>query len=95
MFSARFEQGRRRGTDNSTVSSLKLHYVNEKNGSASSEDSDFDSLCLSDAGLASLADGFPKLEKLRLIWCSNVTSEGLTSLAHKCASLKALDLQVL
>lgn len=89
-----FVQGRRRVTgENSPASSLKLRYVNHKNGS-SSEDSDFDSLCLSDTGLAALADGFPKLEKLRLIWCSNVTSHGLSSLAWKCVYLKALDLQV-
>lgn len=67
--------------------------MNHKNGSTS-DDNDLDSLCLSDTGLVSLADGFPKLERLRLIWCSNVTSDGLTSLARKCASLKALDLQV-
>ncbi|CAI8590775.1 unnamed protein product [Vicia faba] len=85
--------GRRRVTgENSPASALKLHYVNNRNGS-SSEDSDFDSLCLSDTGLSALADGFPKLAKLRLIWCSNVTSHGLSSLAWKCANLKALDLQ--
>ncbi|KAL2979806.1 hypothetical protein AAZX31_13G193400 [Glycine max] len=81
--------GRRRSSGNSSV---KLHDVNDKHGSASDQ-SDLDSLCLSDSGLASLAEGFPKLEKLRLIWCSNVTSEGLSSLARKCTSLKSLDLQ--
>lgn len=81
--------GRRRvtGDNSSPASLLKLHY------GSSSEESDFDSLCLSDNGLSVLADGFPKLEKLRLIWCSNVTSNGLSSLASKCANLKALDLQ--
>ncbi|KAL2341210.1 hypothetical protein Fmac_009150 [Flemingia macrophylla] len=78
--------GRRRSRDNS---SLKLHY-----GSASDQ-SGFDSLCLSDSGLSALAKGFPKLQKLRLIWCSNVTSEGLSSLATECTSLKSLDLQCL
>lgn len=73
------------------VSLLKLR-VNEKSGS---EDGDFDSVCLSDAGLAALGEGFPKLEKLSLIWCSNVSSDGLISLAQKCSFLKALDLQVL
>lgn len=87
----RFEQGRRRARDNSKVSSPKLHYVTEKRGS---EDSDVDSICLSDAGLAALGKGFPKLEKLSLVWCSNVYSEGLISLAQKCSCLKALDLQV-
>ncbi|KAL5064588.1 hypothetical protein RYX36_026325 [Vicia faba] len=87
-------KGRRRVTSEiSPGSSLKLRYVNHKNWS-SSEDNEFDSLCLSDTGLAALADRFPKLEKLRLIWCSNVTSHGLSSLAWKCVYLKALDLQV-
>ena len=45
---------------------MKLHYVNDKHGSAS-DHSDLDSLCLSDYGLTALAEGFPKLEKLRLI----------------------------
>jgi len=86
--------GRRR-ENSSPSSSLKLHYVNKRIGSSSSsEENEFDSLCLSDNGLISLADGFPKLEKLKLIWCSNVTSLGLSSLASKCASLKSLDLQV-
>lgn len=66
--------------------------MNEKNGA---EDGDLDSLCLSDAALAGLGEGFPKLERLSLIWCSNVTSEGLALLAQKCSSLRALDLQVL
>ena len=86
--------GRRR-ENSSPASSLKLHYVNKRIGSSSSsEENEFDSLCLSDNGLVALADGFPKLEKLKLIWCSNVTSFGLSSLASKCASLKSLDLQV-
>ncbi|KAG5026482.1 hypothetical protein JHK86_022396 [Glycine max] len=53
--------GRRRTSGNSSV---KLHYVNDKHGSAS-DHSDLDSLCLSDYGLTALAEGFPKLEKLR------------------------------
>lgn len=73
------------------MSSLNLHYLSEKSGT---EDGDVDSICLSDAGLAALGKGFPKLEKLSLIWCSNVSSEGLISLAQKCSCLKALDLQV-
>ncbi|KHN33088.1 F-box/LRR-repeat protein 4 [Glycine soja] len=81
--------GRRRASGNSSV---KLHYVNDKHGSASDQ-SDLDSLCISDSGLTALAEGFPKLEKLRLIFCSNVTSEGLSSLARKCTSLKSLDMQ--
>lgn len=68
---------------------MKLHYVSDKH-----DESNFDSLCLSDSGLTALAEGFPKLEKLRLIWCSNVTSDGLSSVAMTCTSLKSLDLQV-
>lgn len=83
--------GKIRARDNSKVSSLKLRFLTENSGS---EDSDVDSICLSDAGLAALGKGFPKLEKLSLIWCSNVYGEGLISLAQKCSCLKALDLQV-
>ncbi|KAH1208527.1 F-box/LRR-repeat protein 4 [Glycine max] len=54
--------GRRRASGNSSV---KLHYVNDKHGSASDQ-SDLDSLCISDSGLTALAEGFPKLEKLRV-----------------------------
>lgn len=79
--------------ENSTASSLKLNYASDKSGG--SEESDVDSLCLSDAGLAALGECFPKLEKVNLIWCSNVTNDGLISLARKCTTLKALDLQVL
>ncbi|CAJ1941182.1 unnamed protein product [Sphenostylis stenocarpa] len=57
------------------------------------EDGDLESVCLSDTGLSSLGEGFPKLHRLGLIWCSNVSSNGLASLARKCTSLKALDLQ--
>ncbi|KAL5078970.1 hypothetical protein RYX36_007391 [Vicia faba] len=74
-------------------SSLKLRYVNHKNES-SSQDSEFDSLCLSDTGLAALGDRFPKLEKLRLIWYYNVTIHELLSPTWKCVYLKALDLRV-
>lgn len=59
-----------------------------------SEASLFESYCLSDAKLSALGERFAKLEKLSLIWCSNVTSLGLESLALKCRSLKSLDLQV-
>ena len=85
-------QGRRRGDDQLTLSSLKLHYMTEISGS---EEGQFESYCLSDAGLAALAEGFSKLEKLSLIWCSNITSLGLMSLAQKCTYLKSLDLQVI
>ena len=54
-----------------------------------------ESSCLSDAGLIALSVGFPNLEKLSLIWCSNISSQGLTSLAEKCKFLKSLDLQVI
>ncbi|KAK4477981.1 hypothetical protein RD792_017246 [Penstemon davidsonii] len=50
--------------------------------------------CLSDSGMAAVGDGFVKLEKLSLIWCSSVTDVGLRSFAAKCKSLKSLDLQL-
>ncbi|CAN0856176.1 F-box/LRR-repeat protein 4, partial [Linum grandiflorum] len=53
----------------------------------------FHSFCLSDAGLITLSDQFPALQHLSLIWCSNVSSLGLLSLAQKCSLLKSLDLQ--
>ncbi|TQD99727.1 hypothetical protein C1H46_014656 [Malus baccata] len=77
--------GRRRGTDIAAVSSVRLHSAN---GSGV-----LDSNSLSDAGMTAIGDGFPKLEKLSLIWCSNVSSIGLISLADKCKMLKSLDLQ--
>ncbi|XP_058001013.1 F-box/LRR-repeat protein 4 isoform X3 [Hevea brasiliensis] len=79
--------GRRRGSDHS-VPTLKLH--SEK---GVSEDGHFESNSLSDAGLSALGDGFPRLEKLSLIWCSTVSSLGLMSLAYKCSFLMSLDLQ--
>ena len=65
--------------------------MKEKSGS---EDGDFETSCISDAMLSVLGEGFSKLEKLSLIWCNNVTSSGLASLAQKCCLLKSLDLQV-
>uniref|UniRef100_A0A5B7BJ11 F-box domain-containing protein n=1 Tax=Davidia involucrata TaxID=16924 RepID=A0A5B7BJ11_DAVIN len=85
------QYGRRRGGDQSTVSPFKLHYLPEKSGS---EDGEVVSYYLSDAGLTAVGEGFTKLEKLSLIWCSNVTSVGLKSIAEKCRSLRSLDLQV-
>ncbi|XP_062086288.1 F-box/LRR-repeat protein 4-like [Humulus lupulus] len=81
--------GRRRGNNNNVVSSLQL-YATEKNGP---EDVEFESCSLSDAGLIAIGEGFPKLEKLSLIWCSNVSSSGLIALAKKCSFFTALDLQ--
>uniref|UniRef100_A0A2P2KM93 F-box domain-containing protein n=1 Tax=Rhizophora mucronata TaxID=61149 RepID=A0A2P2KM93_RHIMU len=82
--------GRRRGSDMPTLSSFKLFSTTEK---SMPEDGQFESLCLSDTGLDLLGYSFPKLEKLSLIWCSSVSSTGLTFLAHKCRFLKSLDLQ--
>ncbi|KAK6254626.1 hypothetical protein SCA6_015931 [Theobroma cacao] len=82
--------GKRRGRDENAMTSLKVHYAGEKSGS---EEEVCESFCLTDAGLTAVADGFSKLEKLSLIWCSNVTSLGIMSLAQKCYFLKSLDLQ--
>ena len=59
------------------------------------KEEDCESFCLTDAGLTAVVDGFPKLEKFSLIWCSNVTSLGIMSLAQKSSFLKSLDLQVI
>ncbi|XVF28473.1 hypothetical protein REPUB_Repub15cG0032400 [Reevesia pubescens] len=82
--------GKRRGRDENWVTYLKVHYPTENGGG---EDEDCESFCLTDAGLTAVADGFSRLEKLSLIWCSNVTNLGIMSLAQKCAFLKSLDLQ--
>ncbi|XP_058083980.1 F-box/LRR-repeat protein 4 isoform X2 [Magnolia sinica] len=71
-------------------SSSKLHCAVESSGS---EESDIEPFSLSDAGLTALAEGCARLEKLSLIWCSNVTSVGLRSIAENCKALKSLDLQ--
>lgn len=83
-------QGRRFGSE-SFRPSPKLRYVKEKAGS---EHSEFETSYISDAGLTVLGEGYSKLEKLSLIWCNNVSSMGLVSIAQKCRSLKSLDLQV-
>lgn len=80
-------QGRRRPS----VLSVRLHLLSETSGS---QDNETEAYCLSDAGLAAIGDGFAKIEKLSLIWCSNATSAGLKSMAEKCKFLKSLDLQV-
>ncbi|KAL5984546.1 hypothetical protein ACLOJK_018651 [Asimina triloba] len=61
--------------------SSKTRHVEENNGP---EDSEAEAFSLSDAGLTALAEGCAKLEKLSLIWCSNVTSAGLISIAMSC-----------
>nr|XP_023922352.1 F-box/LRR-repeat protein 4 isoform X3 [Quercus suber] len=81
---------RRCGSESTSSYTKKRRYVKEKSGS---EDSDFETSCISDAMLSVLGEGFSKLEKLSLIWCNNVTSTGLASLAQKCSLLKSLDLQ--
>ncbi|KAL2530704.1 F-box/LRR-repeat protein 4 [Forsythia ovata] len=59
--------------------------VSEQNGMGAST--------LSDSGLADVGDGFKRLEKLSLIWCSNITDVGLSSIAEKSKALKSLDIQ--
>jgi F-box/leucine-rich repeat protein 2/20 len=68
----------------------KLRYAKEKGGS----EGELETSYISDAGLTVLGEGFSKLEKLSLIWCNNVSSMGLVSVAQKCRFLKSLDLQV-
>ncbi|MBA0616472.1 hypothetical protein Godav_016516 [Gossypium davidsonii] len=82
--------GKRRRRDENSLLSLKIHFAGERNEPKEEECEPF---CLTDSGLTAVADGFTKLEKLSLIWCSNVTSFGVMSLAQKCSLLKSLDLQ--
>ncbi|XVE65718.1 hypothetical protein DITRI_Ditri08aG0022000 [Diplodiscus trichospermus] len=82
--------GKKRGRDENSLTSLMLSYAAEKSEYGEEE---FESFCLTDAGLTAVANGFSKLEKLSLIWCPNVTSLGIMSLAQRCSYLKSLDLQ--
>ncbi|KAL2506733.1 F-box/LRR-repeat protein 4 [Abeliophyllum distichum] len=77
---ARFVRGRRINRP-----PLSGQSVSEQNGTGTSS--------LSDSGLADVGDGFKRLEKLSLIWCSNVTDVGLSSIAEKSKVLKSLDIQ--
>lgn len=83
-------QNRKRGRDKSSRKRSK-----DLTENSYSEADNTESCSLTDAGLTALADGFPRIENLSLIWCPNVSSFGLHSLAQKCTSLKSLDLQVI
>ncbi|URD76168.1 LRR [Musa troglodytarum] len=56
-------------------------------------ENELEQFCLSDAGLALLAKSCKGLEKLSFIWCSSITSLGLTTVAENCKFLKSVDLQ--
>ncbi|PWA34447.1 hypothetical protein CTI12_AA610940 [Artemisia annua] len=86
-----YGEGRRRNASHSALPWLRLHFVSERSEPGASES---DSCCISDAGLTAVADGFGKLEKLSLIWCSNARSAGHRSVAEKCRFLKSLDLHL-
>lgn len=85
-------QKRKRVSNKSSPSSSKRRSLTN---ARHSEAENAESCSLTDAGLIALANGFPRIENLSLIWCPNVSSFGLSSLAHKCTSLKSLDLQVM
>ncbi|RZS14412.1 hypothetical protein BHM03_00046100 [Ensete ventricosum] len=57
-------------------------------------ENELERFCLSDTGLALLAKSCKGLEKLSFIWCSSITSLGLTTVAENCKFLKSVDLQV-
>lgn len=59
----------------------------------SESESEADHAPLTDTGLSSLAMAYNTLEKLSLIWCSDLTHAGLTTIAKNCRFLKSLDLQ--
>ncbi|RWR76637.1 F-box/LRR-repeat protein 4 [Cinnamomum micranthum f. kanehirae] len=88
--SPRSNPRKRRSGKKNAGSSSKLQCMIED---STSEGSEFEPFSLSDAGLTTLAKGCTRLEKLSLIWCSNVTSVGLYSIAENCRTLKSLDLQ--
>lgn len=50
---------------------------------------------MSDVGLAKIAVGCPKLERLTLKWCFDITDIGVELLSKKCAQLKHLDISYL
>ncbi|XWS57477.1 hypothetical protein CRYUN_Cryun09bG0177500 [Craigia yunnanensis] len=52
-------------------------------------------LQLSDVGLANIAVGCLKLEKLSLKWCTEITDLGVDLLCKKCVDLKYLDVSCL
>ena len=90
-------QKRKRGSktsssSSSSASSSKRRKVSNKTRSGGAENAE--SCSLTDAGVIALANGFPLIENLSLIWCPNVSSFGLRSLAQICTSLRSLDLQV-
>jgi len=53
------------------------------------------SLAVTDVGLARIAVGCPRLERLSLKWCLEITDLGLDLLAKKCLELKFLDISSL
>ena len=90
-------QKRKRGSktsssSSSSASSSKRRKVSNKTRAGGAENDE--SCSLTDAGVIALANGFRLIENLSLIWCPNVSSFGLRSLAQICTSLRSLDLQV-
>ncbi|XP_050372022.1 F-box/LRR-repeat protein 4 isoform X2 [Argentina anserina] len=100
LLSRRFVNVRHVHIDERLNISLPVHLGSAarwRGGSSSSynksEEDGVETNSLSDAGMVALGHGFLKLERLSLVWCSSVSSAGLTSLADKCRLLKSLDLQ--
>ncbi|KAL5701063.1 hypothetical protein ACHQM5_026442 [Ranunculus cassubicifolius] len=52
-------------------------------------------LDVTDVGLAAIAVGCVKLEKLNLKWCMEITDLGIELLSKKCTNLKSLDISYL
>lgn len=52
-------------------------------------------LGVTDVGLAKIAVGCPKLERLSLKWCFEITDLGIDLLSKKCVNLKHLDISYL
>ena len=52
-------------------------------------------LGIMDMGLAKVAVGCPKLEKLSVKWCRKISDIGINLLAKKCHKLHGLDISYL
>lgn len=86
-----FWQGKLSFRNHPSLKPLKMHYKACRNRL---KEGGLETSSLSDDGLIAIGEGFPKLERLSLIWCSSVSSEGLLGISENCRYLKSLDLQV-
>ncbi|CAL5395597.1 unnamed protein product [Camellia sinensis] len=81
-------QFQKHGGEQSALSSLTLHYANEKSGS----EDEMGSYCLSDAGLTALGEGFTKLGSLEKLSLDSefINNKGILAVALQARSLCAI-----